>query len=145
MPKLYWRSRNDEVVSAKPSRVGMVSPPRPGTQDSAQTPAHLLWLQTDDGSADGGKFRNGHGGGGSSDSGEGRSPDLMKLNNFAPNFNMKGPRRGRDKGEGTGGLVVVIRINVKIRRWYRFLYFGSRDPCKIDDYSLENLLCLLYL
>ncbi|XP_047483473.1 uncharacterized protein LOC125035250 [Penaeus chinensis] len=78
----------DEVVSAKPSRVGMVSPPRPGTQDSAQTPAHLLWLQADDGSADGGKFRNGHGGGGSSDGGEGRSPDLMKLNTFAPNFNM---------------------------------------------------------
>ncbi|XP_042864216.1 uncharacterized protein LOC122248334 [Penaeus japonicus] len=78
----------DEVVSAKPSRMGMVSPPRPGTQDSAQTPAHLLWLQADDNSPDGGKFRNGLGGGGGSDGGEGRSPDLMKLNTYAPNFNM---------------------------------------------------------
>lgn len=67
----------------------MVSPPRPGTQDSAQTPAHLLWLQTEDSHAEGGRFRNGLGGGGSSsDGGEGRSPDLMKLNTFAPNFNM---------------------------------------------------------
>lgn len=89
MPKLYWRSRNEEVGSAAPSRLGVGTLSRPSTQESTLTSQHLLWLQENsrDGGITGGILRHGRAGSGSSGESDKRSPDLLQLNTRGSTLN----------------------------------------------------------
>ncbi|KAK7073153.1 hypothetical protein SK128_012016 [Halocaridina rubra] len=80
MPKLYWRNREEEVVSGRPSRLGFDSPPRPGTQESvihSPSHSHLFWLHS---TGNPGVTEDGVG------RGDERSPPIMKINTQVPNF-----------------------------------------------------------